>query len=184
EFAKDLGAFSSLEELKADIRARLQAQAEHQTHERFRDALADELIKQTPIEAPPSMVDNYLAMLIADVKRKSKESVDEAHLAEHYRPSAVHGVKWYLIRDRLISQQGLAVSDEELESALSAMAAAGEEGAQRAEQIRSKKEERERFRDALEDDKVYAFLSQKAKVTEVRRSLYQHHDHEHPSAQA
>ncbi len=186
EFAKDLGAFNTLAELKADILARLQAQAERQTHERFRDALADELIKQTPIEAPPSLVDNYLAMLIADMKRQSKESIDEARLAEHYRPSAVHGVKWYLIRDRLISQQGLEVSDEELETALTAMAAESEEGAKQAEQIRSVEEQRKRFRDALEDDKVYALLARKAKVTEVRQSLYQHHDHEHehPSAQA
>jgi len=64
------------------------------------------------------------------------------------------------------------------------MAAESEEGAKQAEQIRSVEEQRKRFRDALEDDKVYALLARKAKVTEVRQSLYQHHDHEHehPSA--
>jgi trigger factor len=179
EFAQDLGPFKTLAELKADILMRLQAQAERETQGHFQQALADELIKRTDIEAPPSMVDNYLAMLIADVKKKSKESVDEERLAEHYRTSAVHGVKWYLIRDRLISQQGLAVSDEELDGALAAMAASGEEGAKQAEEIKGSKDEQERFRDALEDDKVYAFLSKRAKISEVKRPLYQQHDHDH-----
>jgi len=179
EFAKDLGAFNTLEELKADILLRLKAQAERETQSRFQEALADELIKRNAIEAPPSMVDNYLAMLIADVKKKSKESIDEARLAENYRASAIHGVKWYLIRDRLIQQQGLTVSDAELEDALTAMAAAGEEGAQRAEKIRSSNDQREHFRNALEDDKVYAFLAREAKVSEVQRALYEPHTHDH-----
>jgi trigger factor len=179
EFAKDLGAFSTVEELKADILARLRAQAERETHDGFEQALADEFIKQVNIEAPPSMVDNYLAMLVSDVKKNSKESVDEAHVAEHYHPAAVRNVKWYLIRDRLLTQQELSVNDDELEGALAAMSDSSEEGAKQAEQIKSKKEERERFRDSLEDEKVYAFLAKHARVTEVKRSLYQHHEHGH-----
>jgi len=179
DFAKDLGAFHTLAELKEDIQQRLTAQAERETQARFQEALADELIKQNAIEAPPSMVDNYLAMLIADAKKKSKESVDEARLAEHYRASAIHGVKWYLIRDRLIQQQGLSVSDEELDSALAAMAAAGEEGASQAEKIKSSHDEREHLRSAIEDDKLYAFLAREAQVTELQRSLYEPHEHDH-----
>lgn len=181
EFAKDLGAFNTLEELKADILMRLTAQAERETQSHFQEALADELIKQNAIEAPPSMIDNYLAMLIADVKKKSKENLDEARLMENYRTSAIHGVKWYLIRDRLIQQQGLTVSDEEIENALTAMAEAGEEGAQQAEKIRSSNDQREHLRGSLEDEKVYAFLAREAKVTEVQRSLYEPHTHDHES---
>lgn len=179
EFARDMGPFTSLDELKMDIRQRLESQAAQETRRNYEQVLADALIKEVNIEAPPSMVENYLAMLVADVKKNSKDPVDENEAAEHYRPSAIHNVKWYLIRDRLLTQEGLAVNDDELDGALAAMADSGEEGAKRAEQIKSSRDERERFRDALEDDKVYDFLGKHAKISENRRSLYHQHDHEH-----
>lgn len=172
EFAKDLGAFATLEELRQDIHKRLQAQAEMETRSRFEHALIDELVKTVDIEAPASMVDNYIELLVSDFKKKSKESVKEDELRSYYRASAVRNVKWYLIREQMVKQFQLSVSDEEVDERLSTVAAQGEEAAKRAEEIRNSKEQKERLRDEMEDEKVQAFLLSQAKIKEVKKPLY------------
>ncbi len=172
EFARDLGAFTTMAELRQDILTRLQAQAGMETRSRFEHALIDELVKRVDLEAPASMVDNYVELLVSEFKKKSKEAVADDDLRAYYRVSAVRNVKWYLIREQLVQQLQLTISDEELEARLREVAAGDGEAVKRAEEIRNSKEQRERLRDEMEDEKVQAFLIAQAKITELHKPLY------------
>lgn len=166
EFAKDLGPFQSLEDLRTDIEKRLKTQAEMESKFHFEQALADELIKRTNIEAPPSMIEVYLTALVKDVQKSRKQKANENELRQYYKTAAIRNVKWIIIRGLLVKQQNLEISDEELNSIIDSIAAQGEDGEKRVEKLRKDKKERERLRDELEDERVYAFLAKKADVKE------------------
>ena len=109
-------------------------------------------------------------MLIKDVKAKSKEKVDEAAVREQYKSYAIRELKWHLIREQLIKQEGIELSDEEVEAQITAMEEAGKSGATKAKSIRESEKERDAFKDKLMEDKVYDFLARQADVKEIKKS--------------
>ncbi|MBN2355513.1 trigger factor [candidate division KSB1 bacterium] len=170
EFAKDLGPYQTLDELRIDVEKRMREQASMESRMRFHAALADELIKRTSFEVPPSMLEAYLDAVAQDVRKNSKEKIDEKELRAYYRPTAIRNIKWILIRNRMIEQFDLSVSDEELQQVIDTFATEGEAGRKRAEELQKDKKARERFRDDLEDEKVYSFLARSAQVTEIKKA--------------
>jgi len=170
EFAKDVGNYETLQALKEDLDKKIKRQAESDSTLLFNHALADELIKRTDLDLPPSMVERYLQMLIKDVKAKSKEKVDEAAVREQYKSYAIRELKWHLIREQLIKQEGIELSDEEVEAQITAMEEAGKSGATKAKSIRESEKERDAFKDKLLEDKVYDFLARQADVKEIKKS--------------
>jgi len=184
EFARDLGAFQTLDELRQDVDKRLRMQAELEGKLRFEQAIGDELIKRMNIEVPPSMLEAYLTALARDVQKNSKEKISEAEVREQYRTAAIRNLKWILIRDRLAKQQSLEISDEELDGIIAQVAERGEEGAKRAEELKKDPKARQRFRDDLEDDRIYAFLAAAAEVKKIEkpwRTVNEPQDHQHES---
>ncbi len=69
EFAKSVGQFQNVEQLRAAVRQGLQAEAEQREHQRVRGAILDALLAATPIEVPPSMVQEQLDGMVADFER-------------------------------------------------------------------------------------------------------------------
>jgi trigger factor len=170
EFAKDVGNYSTLQELKEDIEKRLKAQAESDSDFLFKRALADEIIKRSDLEAPQYMVDRYMDILVRDARANSKQKIDELQIRDQYKSYAIREIKWHLISSQIARQEGIEVADDEVESALAGLEQAGKSGASRAKAIRGKEKEIESFKERLLEDKVYAFLSQRAKVKETKKN--------------
>ena len=60
EFAKDVSEFDTLEELKADIRAKLEHQREHEAEDAFETQLLDQLAEGVKGEIPQAMFENRI----------------------------------------------------------------------------------------------------------------------------
>jgi trigger factor len=174
EFAKDLGPYETMAAVRKDIWDRLQMQAQSDSMSHFRQALEDELIKRNPMEVPPSMLDKYLEAVVEDTRKRSKTKVDDEQLRSIFRPMAIRSVKWILLREQLIKDFQFAITDEELETRLSAIAATGEPGEKRVEELRNNEELMRRFKDGMEEEKVYDLLNREAVVQEVHESWSKH----------
>ncbi len=174
EFAKDVGNYETLQALKEDLEQKLKSHAESDSAYMFKHALADEIVKRTDLDLPPSMLERYLQMLAKDIKAKSKEKVDEAELREQYKSYAIRELKWHLIREQLIKQEGIALSDEEVEAEIAAMEQSAKAGATKAKTIRENEKELDAFKDKLIEDKVYDFLARQADVKEIKRPWRKH----------
>ena len=174
EFAKDLGPYESMEAVRADIMTRLQAQAQSDSMSHFRQALEDELIKRNAVEVPPSMLEKYLEAVVEDTRKRSNSKMDVEQLRSIFRPMAIRSVKWILLREQLIRDFQFTITDEELETRLSAIAATGEKGEQHVQELRNKEELLRRFKDGMEEEKVYDLLIKEAVVQEVHESWSKH----------
>jgi trigger factor len=126
EFAKDLGDYESLEALKTKLREDLQKEREKGLDRQLKDQIVDQLVQRNPMEVPPSLVEEQTHALISETKmRLGSQGMDlkdvgmnEEKLHGDYEPMAERQVKTFLIIEKIALQEGIAVSDEEVEGRL------------------------------------------------------------------
>jgi trigger factor len=130
-FAKTLGdQFESLDALKAKIRENLTNGYEKRMEQELNEQIFTKLLAQTEFEVPDTMVDGELEHILNDAERSfanSNRSLEEVGLsrtvlAEKYRPVAEKQVRRHLILSKIIDQEKLELSDEELEKGMQEMA--------------------------------------------------------------
>ena len=130
EFAKDLGDYSSLEELKTKLRGEIEKEKELALERQLKDQVVDQLLEANPFEVPESLVEEQAKALFSDLKlRLAAQGVDlknlgvtEEKLQGDYKAMAQKQVKTFLILEKIASQEGIAVTDEEADERLKEMA--------------------------------------------------------------
>jgi trigger factor len=126
EFAKDLGSYASLEELKARLRQDLEKEKNLALDRQLKDQVVDQLIGAHPFEIPESLVEEQVNSLVSDTKARLVSQgmnietlgVSEEKLKEDYRQTARKQVQTFLILEKISEQEGLTVTDEEVEERL------------------------------------------------------------------
>ena len=67
EFAKDVSEFDTLEEYKADIRAKLQREATRRADAEFENALVEAAVENAVMDVPPPMVEQKIDTMLRDM---------------------------------------------------------------------------------------------------------------------
>lgn len=130
EFAKDLGDYSSLEELKTKLRGEIEKEKELVLERQLKDQVVDQLLEANPFEVPESLVEEQAKGLVSDTKlRLAAQGVElknlgvtEEKLQGDYKAMAQKQVKTFLILEKIASQEGIAATDEEVDERLKEMA--------------------------------------------------------------
>jgi len=126
EFAKDLGGFDSLEALKVKLREDMQKAKEMALDRHLKDQIVDQLLQKNSFEIPPSLVEDQNQALVSEAKLRLASQgmnlkdmdISEDKLREDYRAVAERQVKTYLILEKIAGQEGISVSDEEVQGRL------------------------------------------------------------------
>jgi len=130
EFATQLGPYKTLDELKRAITDNLEKGYTKRSEQELNEQIFQALIAKTDFELPDSMVDYELEGIIADAERTfSQHNVSMENLglsrekmSEKYRETAEKQVRRHLILDRIIEQENLTLSDEEVDEGIGEMA--------------------------------------------------------------
>lgn len=130
EFAKDLGKFGSLEELKEELYRQLESREEAQLKEELKERIISQLITRNPLEAPLSLVEAQIDFLIAqrqrllEIQGLGPERPDgrEHELREELRESALRRVKAGLLLEAIAAQEKIKVSEQEISDRLEEIA--------------------------------------------------------------
>ncbi|MBP1700771.1 MAG: tig, partial [Deltaproteobacteria bacterium] len=129
EFAKDLGDYSSLGELKAKLKGEIEKEKELALDRQLKDHVVDQLLEANPFEVPESLVEEQAKALVSDTKLKlaaqgvvlKNLGVSEEKLQEDYKAMAQKQVRTFLILEKIAGQEGIAVTDQEAEDRLKEM---------------------------------------------------------------
>jgi trigger factor len=129
EFAKDLGEYSSLGELKTKLKGEIEKEKELALDRQLRDQVVDRLLEANPFEVPESLVEEQAKALVSDTKLKlaaqgvvlKSLGVSEEKLQEDYKATAQKQVRTFLILEKIAGQEGIAATDEEAEDRLKEM---------------------------------------------------------------
>ncbi len=126
EFAKDLGDYASLEDLKAKLKEEIEKEKELILDRQLKDQMIEQLIQANSFEIPESMVVEQAKALVSDTKLRLASqgvalknlNIPEEKLQEDYREVAQKRVRTYLILEKIATQEGITVTDEETDERL------------------------------------------------------------------
>ncbi len=130
EFAKDLGEYQTLTELREAISKQLGRRYETQSERALRTDIVDTLIGQQDFELPEVLVKHELSALVRETndalsyRGMSLEDTGQTEegLSKRYHPEAEKRVREYLLLQKVIDQEGLALTDEMLEQGYNELA--------------------------------------------------------------
>ena len=129
EFAKDLGDYSSFEELKVKLKGEIEKEKELALERQLKDQVVDQLLEINPFDVPESLVGEQAKAMVSDTKLRlaaqgvalKKIGVSEEKLQEDYKAMAQKQVRTFLILEKIAGAEGIAVTDEEADDRLREM---------------------------------------------------------------
>ncbi len=170
ELAQNIGGVETLDELKTQIRAEMQAQYDQAIRQRVEEGLMDALIGGNPFEVPDSMIETYLEGMIESYKQEHAghdHEIDEDAIRENGRDQAERGVKRFLLLDAVADQENIEVRDEDLDKHLEEMSQRHNIEGPRLRQIMGRTEQLDQIKSDIKTQKTFDFLIDNANVEEV-----------------
>jgi len=134
EFAKDVSEFETLEELKADIRAKALEAAEKNIASAFENACVEKAAENTTVEMPKALIESELDTQMErfayqlQMSGYSMEQYaqmmggDVSTMRNAFRPQAEKQAKISVTLEKIVEAEGLTVTDEEMEAEYAALA--------------------------------------------------------------
>jgi trigger factor len=125
-FAADVSEFETMDELRGDIRERLQAAAEAGAQREFRAAAVEKAVEHATLAVPSTMIDREAHRLFHQLEERVGEqglTMDvylgvlektEEDIEEEMRPQAEFIIKRQLVLEKIAEAEELAVTDEDI----------------------------------------------------------------------
>ncbi len=128
DLAKDCSEFDTLDELKADVKAKLTESAEKEASAVFENALAEQLGDLLEADIPQAMIENAMDNAVQDFDNRLKSqglaldmylqytNTDMKTFRESTRESSEKQVKVRLALEAIAKQEGIEVAAEDIEA--------------------------------------------------------------------
>lgn len=173
ELAKDVGDFQTLEDLKKDIREKLEAQSENISKRNLKQKLIDALLKKNDFDLPETMIKNYLEVMVENARHQSaqqqqQQPFDEEAFKNQYRQVASRTIKWELSKGKLVEIESIAVDEADRERFVEQMAKERNVDVKEIKKTLRNKDTAKRVDDDLLEEKVLAYLETNAKIKEKK----------------
>jgi trigger factor len=130
EFAKDLGEFGSLAELRDSLRKRLLASEERKIDGEVRNALVESLVEKASFEVPETLVDRHMSARTESAARgllyqgidPTKAGVDWKNYREAQRDDSVKAAKADVILDEIARREGIEALEADVDAEITRLA--------------------------------------------------------------
>ena len=167
EFAKQLGEFQTMDDVRKAIREQMEAERKHQAEHEAKDKLVGELIRRNDFEVPESLVEQQIdirlerglrALAAQGLTAEQMKKMDLERLRVGQRDQAIHDVKAALLLERVAEEENIQVSEEEFDRELEALA---QQSKQTSEAVRARLTRDgalDRIRTRIRNEKTLEFL--------------------------
>ena len=131
DFAKELGEFANMDEVRKRIRENIEAEKKHNAEREAKDKLLAELVKRNDFEVPESLVEHQIdvrldrglrALAAQGMRQEDMKKMDFNRLRAGQREQAVQEVKASLLLEKIADLEKIEVSDEEVNHEIEALA--------------------------------------------------------------
>jgi trigger factor len=129
EFAKDVGNFQTLVELRADVHTRLEKMLKDRAESSLAEQIVEKLNEKNPLDVPPSLVEQQCRMMEMEIlqnarragQRVSQEDFQKIHGQVHV--DAEKKVRAGLLMGAIAKKLEVKVTDEDIQKGLEELAA-------------------------------------------------------------
>jgi len=178
EFAKKAqGDAETYDELRNEIQENIQQRLDQDAESQLGHNIAHVFVSKSETEVPESMVDNYLEMLLEDVKRQQASqggqppNINKETFKQNYRADAIFNLKWQLIKKQIIDEEGIEVDDEAVEEKIEEVAANyPEDNREAVKNLYRSEQYKHRLQDEMLDKKVLEHIKSFADIKETKKT--------------
>ncbi|MGD0761478.1 MAG: trigger factor [Candidatus Sulfotelmatobacter sp.] len=167
DFAKELGEFTTLDQVRKQIRENMEAEKRHAAEHDAKEKLTAELVRRNDFEVPESLVERQIdlrlerglrALAAQGMKMEDMKKMDLPRLRVGQREQALQDVKSSLLLDRVAELEKIEVDEEELNREIASLA---KQSKQTPEAVRARLTQDgglDRIRNRIRSEKTLNFL--------------------------
>jgi trigger factor len=167
DFAKELGEFTSLDQVRKQIRENMEAEKRHAAEHEAKEKLTAELVRRNDFEVPEALVERQIdlrlerglrALAAQGMKMEDMKKMDLPRLRVGQREQALQDVKSSLLLDRVAELEKIEAGEEEVNQEIAALA---KQAKQTPEAVRARLTQDgglDRIRNRIRSEKTLDFL--------------------------
>ena len=173
EFAKDVSEFDTLEELKTDIKNKMEKDNEQKAKYETEESAIKAVCDNVKIDIPSGMVDMEVDHMIQDIsQRLSYQGLKldqylkmigktEEEVRKEYEPQAIEAIKSRLTLEAIRNAEKIEASEEEIKEKLEEMA---KNYGKKVEEIQDNEDLKNYIKEGIESEKAIDFIVKNAKI--------------------
>ena len=136
EFAAEVSEFDTLEEYKADIKAKIKEQKASEGKTKQEDQVVEQAVKNAEYEIPKAMIETQALHMVEDFGQRIQSQgltmeqyfqftgMTADKMLEEMRPQAIKRIETRLVLEAIAKAENIEISDEKLDEELAKMAEA------------------------------------------------------------
>lgn len=165
DFAKMVGGYKNLAELKLKIKEDLSKKATLDAERNLRNELINRVVKLNFFEVPETVLNFYLDSLIEDLKKKYQK-VDEAKIREEYQQIGAAHIRWDYLLHKIAEKEKIEVNKEDIEEWTKKFAKDYKMEREKAKELLETPQNTKRIRENILEEKVVDSLLKNAVIKE------------------
>ena len=134
EFAQEVSEFDTLEEYKADVRAKLEEKKKDEAESEKETKVIDKIIENATMEIPEAMIQTQVRQMADDFSRRLQAQgltieqyfqftgLTPDRLFEDMKPNALKRIQSRLVLEAVAAKENITVTDEDLEKEINEIA--------------------------------------------------------------
>lgn len=166
EFAKDVSEFDTLQELREDLKTKLEEAAQNKAKAELRRQAAEKLIENVEADIPESMIEAQIDALVQDFEfRLSSQGLSlekylefsqdtMENIRDKYKEEAEKIVREKLALEYIVKEENIEVTEEEIEEQLKKVAEAYNEELAKIKDVLGRQGELDSFKENLSLEKA------------------------------
>ena len=176
EFAAEVSEFDTLDEYKADIKAKIKEQKEKEGKSKQEDQAVEQAIANASMEIPDAMIDTQARQMLDDFSQRMAQqglTIEQYYqftgssaekMMEDLKPQAVKRIQTRLVLEAIAKAENIEISDEKLDEEIAKIAEAYKMEADKLKEYMGEAEKKQMKEDMAVQEAV-TFLVENA-VTE------------------
>ncbi len=171
EFVKtNIKEFETVDALKENIKTSLKQELTDRSNHEISTEIIDYFIKAIDVDIPPMRMEKFLTEVVTNYKNKNKtEDIDEDTLKSQNKDMAEREIKWFLIKDKLIAEENVKVTEEMIQQEIEKILQPyPEEQRKYMAQYYESNEMKSRLEFDLQEKTLFSKLKEYAKIKKVK----------------
>ena len=162
--------FNTLADLRQAVQVDLEHRGERENYEKMRQQVMDQIVKDNPVEVPPSLIRQEQERLVRQQLQMLEgrglniAGLDSEKMLERVKDMAEKQTRVNIVLDKIAAQEGLTVTGADLEAGYQRVADQIGDSKDMVKKIYQQRQIEEEFRSQIRAEKTLEFLIDKADV--------------------
>ena len=166
-FAKELGEFATIDELKTRLRENIEAERKHELEHTEKEKLVDQLVEKNDFPVPQALVERQIevrlerglrALAAQGLRPEQMRKLNLERLREGQKDSAWREVKASLVLEKIAEREKIEVTDEDLNAEIEKAATQTGETLAQVRQRLEKDGAIDRIRERMRNERALDFV--------------------------